>query len=70
MESEIIIRDLHGLDDFREVVRLEQDIWGYTDPADVITVPVFIITVKRSGNLIGALTATGRWLDSRSPSWG
>jgi predicted GNAT superfamily acetyltransferase len=60
MESEIIIRDLHGLDDFREVVRLEQDIWGYTDPADVITVPVFIITVKRGGILIGAFDGSGQ----------
>ena len=50
----IEIRDLHGLDDYRAVVQLEQDIWGYTDPADVITVPVFIITVKRGGILIGA----------------
>jgi predicted GNAT superfamily acetyltransferase len=50
----IEIRDLHGLDDYRAVVQLEQEIWGYTDPADVITVPVFIITVKRGGILIGA----------------
>ena len=48
------IRDLRGLDDYRAVVALEQEIWGYTDPADVITVPVFIITVKRGGILVGA----------------
>jgi predicted GNAT superfamily acetyltransferase len=48
------IRDLHGLDDYRAVVDLEQAIWGYTDMADVVTVPVFIITVKRGGILIGA----------------
>jgi predicted GNAT superfamily acetyltransferase len=48
------IRDLHGLDDYRAVVRLEQEIWGYTDPADIITVPVFIITLKRGGILVGA----------------
>jgi predicted GNAT superfamily acetyltransferase len=48
------IRDLHGLDDYRAVVALEQEIWGYTDMADVVTVPVFIITVKRGGILIGA----------------
>lgn len=50
----VYIRDLHGLEDYRAVVRLEQEIWGYTDPADIITVPVFIITVKRGGILIGA----------------
>jgi predicted GNAT superfamily acetyltransferase len=48
------IRDLHGLDDYRAVVALEQEIWGYTDPGDIVTVPVFIITVKRGGILIGA----------------
>lgn len=48
------IRDLHTLDEYRAVVQLEQEIWGYTDPGDVITVPVFIITMKRGGILIGA----------------
>ena len=50
----VYIRDLHGLDDYRTVVALEQEIWGYTDPADIITVPVFIITLKRGGILVGA----------------
>ena len=54
------IRDLHGLDDYRAVVALEQEIWGYTDMADVVTVPVFIITVKRGGILIGAFDERGR----------
>jgi predicted GNAT superfamily acetyltransferase len=54
------IRDLHTLDEFRAVVRLEQEIWGYTDMADVVTVPVFIITVKRGGILIGAFDEKDR----------
>ena len=54
------IRDLHGLDDYRAVVELEQAIWGYTDMADVVTVPVFIITVKRGGILIGAFDERDR----------
>ena len=49
-----IIRDLHTLPEFRAVVDLEQQIWGYTDSSDLVTVPVFIITVKRGGILIGA----------------
>jgi chorismate synthase len=53
------IRDLRGLDDYRAVVDLERAIWGYTDMADVVTVPVFIITVKRGGILIGAFDAAG-----------
>jgi predicted GNAT superfamily acetyltransferase len=54
------IRDLHGLDDYRAVVALEQEIWGYTDLADIVTVPVFIITVKRGGILVGAFDQTDR----------
>ena len=49
-----IIRDLHTLPEFRAAVDLEQQIWGYTDSSDLVTVPVFIITVKRGGILIGA----------------
>jgi predicted GNAT superfamily acetyltransferase len=56
------IRDLHGLDDYRAVVELEQAIWGYTDMADVVTVPVLIITVKRGGILIGAFDEHDRMI--------
>ncbi|MGQ0734655.1 MAG: hypothetical protein ACT4QD_13500 [Acidobacteriota bacterium] len=54
MNEAIRIRDLRGLDDYRAVVELEREIWGYTDSSDLVTVPVFIITVKRGGILIGA----------------
>ena len=54
------IRDLHGIDDYRAVVELEQAIWGYTDWSDVITVPVFIITMKRGGILVGAFDDSDR----------
>jgi predicted GNAT superfamily acetyltransferase len=54
------IRDLRGLDDYRAVVELEKAIWNYTDLADVITVPAFIITVKRGGILIGAFDTADR----------
>ena len=56
------IRDLHGLDDYQAVVELEQAIWGYTDSGDLVTVPVFIITVKRGGILIGAFDASDRMI--------
>ena len=56
----IQLRDLHGIDDYRAVVELERAIWGYTDMADVVTVPVFIITVKRGGILIGAFDGPDR----------
>ena len=60
MESHVSIRDLHGLDDYQRVVDLERAIWGYTDSGDLITVPVFIITVKRGGILVGAFDEADR----------
>ena len=56
------IRDLHGIDDYRAVVDLERAIWAYTDWSDVITVPVFIITLKRGGILIGAFDESDRMI--------
>ena len=58
--SDTVIRDLTTIDEFREVVALEHAIWGYTDSADVVTVPVFIFTVKRGATLIGAFDSDGR----------
>jgi predicted GNAT superfamily acetyltransferase len=56
----VTLRDLHDIDAYRKVVELEHDIWGYTDFADVVTVPVFIITVKRGAILIGAFDERDR----------
>ena len=52
--SDIQIRDLTAIDEFRQVVALEKAIWGYTDEGDLVTVPVFIFTVHRGATLIGA----------------
>lgn len=50
----ITIRDLHTIEEFRQVVDVERAVWGYSDLSDVVTVPVFIITVKRGAILLGA----------------
>lgn len=55
--TDIQIRDLTTIDEFREVVALEQAIWGYTDLGDLVTVPVFIFTVHRGATLLGAFAA-------------
>jgi predicted GNAT superfamily acetyltransferase len=48
------IRELRTIDEFKQVVALERQIWGYTDEQDVVPVPIFIITVHRGGILLGA----------------
>jgi predicted GNAT superfamily acetyltransferase len=54
------IRDLTTIAEFRQVLDLERDIWGYTDHADMVGVPVFIFTVHRGATLIGAFTPDER----------
>lgn len=54
------LRDLHSIEEFRQIVDLERRIWEYADYADVVTVPVFIITVKRGAILIGAFDESHR----------
>jgi len=52
--SDIQIRDLTTIEEFRQVVELEKEIWGYTDASDMVGVPVFIFTVHRGAVLVGA----------------
>lgn len=58
--SDFLIRDLNTIEDFRQVVALERDIWGYTDSSDMVGVPVFIFTIHRGATLIGAFEPRGR----------
>ena len=60
MAVDVKIRDLTTIEEFRQVVALEQAIWGYTDTADLVTVPVFIFTVHRGATLLGAVEPSGR----------
>jgi predicted GNAT superfamily acetyltransferase len=48
------IRPLHTIDEFRQVLALEKTIWGYEESDDAVGIPVFVITVKRGGILLGA----------------
>jgi len=57
---ELRFRDLHSADEFRQVMNLEQQVWGFTDLNDMVTLPVFTITVKRGAILIGAYDETDR----------
>jgi len=58
--TDIFIRDLKTIEEFRQVIDLEREIWGYTDSADMVGVPVFIFTVHRGATLIGAFEPGGK----------
>ena len=57
---ELRFRDLHTADEFRQVMDLEARVWGFTDLNDMVTLPVFTITVKRGAILIGAYDEADR----------
>ena len=48
------IRPLLTIPEFREVIALEQEIWGASVPEDAVGVPLFVATVKRGAILLGA----------------
>ncbi|MCU0251842.1 MAG: hypothetical protein MUE61_16690 [Vicinamibacterales bacterium] len=48
------IRPLHTIAEFREVIALEQEIWGAAVPEDAVGIPLFVATLKRGAILLGA----------------
>lgn len=52
--SAITIRLLSTYDEFKQVLALEQLVWGFSDPYDMVPPVVFTITVKRGAILLGA----------------
>jgi predicted GNAT superfamily acetyltransferase len=51
------IRPLHTIPEIREVIALEQEIWGASIPEDAVGVPMFVATLKRGAILLGAYEA-------------
>jgi predicted GNAT superfamily acetyltransferase len=52
--SSITIRTLSTYEEFKQVLALEQQVWGFSDPYDMVPPVVFTITVKRGAILLGA----------------
>lgn len=52
--SSITIRNLTTYEEFKQVLELERQVWGFSDPHDMVPPVVFIITVKRGAILLGA----------------
>jgi predicted GNAT superfamily acetyltransferase len=51
------IRPLHAIPELREVIALEQEIWGAAVPEDAVGVPMFVAALKRGAILLGAYDA-------------
>ena len=50
----ITLRDLHSLDECKQVVELEKKIWGYSDAEDLVPAIMLFLCAKRGGMLIAA----------------
>lgn len=48
------IRPLHTIPEYRDVIALEQEIWGASVPEDAVGVPLFVAALKRGAILLGA----------------
>jgi predicted GNAT superfamily acetyltransferase len=55
----ISVRAYRTLDECRQVVELEKQIWGYSDPQDLVPAIILFLCAKRGGILIGAEAADG-----------
>lgn len=56
----MLLRELTTIDEFRQVVALEHEVWGYTSSDDAVPVPMLIVSVKIGGLVIGAFDQGGR----------
>lgn len=48
----ITLRDIHSLDECKVIVELEKQIWGYSDPEDLVPAIMLFLCAKRGGLLI------------------
>lgn len=51
--AEIVVRECHGLDDFRACIELQKRVWGH-DEAGFIPSDMFIVAKKIGGQVIGS----------------
>ena len=56
------LRRLTAIEDYRRVLELEQQIWGYTSTEDAVPVPIMIVTGKIGGLLLGAFDEAGEMI--------
>ena len=60
--SSISIRNLSTYEEFKQVLDLERQVWGFSDPYDMVPPVVFTITVKRGAILLGAFDERDRMI--------
>jgi len=51
--KEIIVRDCHGLEEFRACIEVERAVWGSAD-VDLVPMPLFVVAAETGGQVLGA----------------
>ena len=51
--SEIVVRKCQGIDEFRACVKLQQDVWNFSD-AELVPLRMFVVADKVGGQIVGA----------------
>jgi predicted GNAT superfamily acetyltransferase len=59
-EVDVHIRRAVGVEDYQNVVELEKQVWGYTDPADLAAIPILMIANRFGGAVLVAEDPSGR----------
>ena len=54
------LRELTTIGEFRQVVALEHEVWGYANSEDAVPVPMLIVSAKIGGLVIGAFDDADR----------
>ena len=61
-EVDVHIRRALGVEDYRKVVELEKEVWGFTDPTDLTAVPILMIANRFGGAVLVAEDASHRMI--------
>jgi predicted GNAT superfamily acetyltransferase len=61
-EVDVQIRRAQGLEDYRAVVELEKEVWGYTEKEDLAAVPILMIANRFGGAVLVAQEPSGRFV--------
>jgi len=51
--GEVMVRNLHRLEDFERCIELERRVWGGAD-IDVVPLPIFVVSAEVGGQVLGA----------------
>lgn len=59
---DVVIRRASSLADYQACVDLQKEVWGYTQPEDVVAQPMLLLGNMHGGNVLVAQNSAGRFI--------